>query len=62
MAQKLPEFGLWGGQMVEAQEITMKSLRRLSGIRMFMTVCANSVIGATGAERLHKTPQKIVEL
>ncbi len=30
--------------------------------RMFMTVCDNFLIGENGAERLHKTPQEIVEL
>ncbi len=30
--------------------------------RMFMTVCDNFLISENGAERLHKTPQKIIEL
>jgi hypothetical protein len=30
--------------------------------RMFMTVCDNFLINENGAERLHKTPQKIFEL
>lgn len=30
--------------------------------RMFMTVCDYFLLGKNGAERLHRTPQKIVEL
>ncbi len=34
----------------------------ISDARMFVTVCDNFLIGSNGAERLHHTPQEIVEL